>query len=303
MRSRKPIGIAVAIILGILLVTWIITRNETDTGSGSGAAVGKFDSVDGSSKSASDLTQPTDKPDHGDGRSPSPSTKESSAFNHARSCARFYRLAEFFDQMSKDPSSPLKNDAAAASLTEDQRAALMSNLQYVEEHQGSCGEIPLEDRALGYQLYNLAYEAARAGDMQAAACFTLGGWSIKAKNDAELRNFAKFYATNTRNFIADGVRRGNWKVVNAAVAAARTQHGIQEHIGFSNEERYYWYRLSQLGSPTPDWENTMGYEAANVAISMDATAMARAESMAMASFVDQFGKQKMKEEDLTSCDM
>lgn len=234
---------------------------------------------------------------------PPPSVKAAEAFDFALSCARYSRLRAFFDQATKDPNSALNSEATASSLSDDQLQALRSNLQYVESREQQCGGIPDSDRVAGYRLYRLADETARQGNMQAAACFVLAQWPVQPTSEMESQEFANYYATSAKQLMVDGVRHGNWKVVNAAVAAARTQHGLQESIAFTDEERYYWYRLSQLGAPTANWESMMGYEAASLAKSLGGAFVARAESRAISDFARYFKNRKMNESDLASCEV
>lgn len=227
----------------------------------------------------------------------------STSFREAANCAKYLRLADFFAKASKDPASALNSPEVAASLSVEQRRSLEENLEFVEENGADCERTSANDPKAGGGLYMLAEKAARAGDMNAAACFVLAKWPVSDSSEQSMQQLANQYGRTAREFVNSGVSAGNWKVVNAGVAAARVQHGILGAIGFSPEEKYYLYRLSQLGAPNTSWEGAMGYEAADLARSLNNADRERAESKAVSDFSRYFEKRRMNEGDLSSCDV
>jgi hypothetical protein len=134
--------------------------------------------------------------------------------------------------------------------------SLKTTSQELEElgNTGACTGV--DESSANRQLYPALLDAAKAGDWDAASCYAVA--PVAAPDEQLTPESVAAYRSATRNFVVEGIRRGDWRFVSIAELAVGDNamrhpgqfkrslfHGF---ITPDEKKRYGYVRLERLGA-------------------------------------------------------
>lgn len=204
------------------------------------------------------------------------------SYEFLRDCITYVRFGAIMQREAHNPEFALNNPQQMSKLPSRDQDRLNRYASIVQKKKEECGSFNSAESyaAASREMYNLALELGKKGDVEAATCFVEAPWAVPGGPSAEAEELESMYAENAKKLADYGVRQGNWRSVLAAFQAAQAEHGISSNIGYSVEERYSLARLLQMGSIDPELSSAYGYDAARLSANLNATVIASAEKRA-----------------------
>ncbi len=153
-------------------------------------------------------------------------------FTETSTCLRVARLDAAFQADLKDKNSFLNNpdgfheDAKQKAADIDVIEKEMDEIRQVDP---LCANMPADFN--DGRIYQVALEAARAGDSKATACLLLAQHDSPRVTPQQ----GRAYAAEVMQLADDGLRRGDWNVALAMpfVYSSRTVDNFSSHLGYA----------------------------------------------------------------------
>lgn len=204
------------------------------------------------------------------------------SYEFLRDCITYVRFGAIMQREAHNPEFALNNPRLMSKLPSITQDRLNRYASIVQSKERECGSFssPENYAAASREMYDLALELGKKGDVEAATCFVEAPWAVPSGPSAEAEELESIYAKNAKNLADYGIRQGNWRSVMAAFHAGQAEHGISSNIGYSVEERYSLARLLQMGSIDPELSSAYGYDAARLSANLNATVIASADKRA-----------------------
>lgn len=176
-------------------------------------------------------------------------------FNDLSECLHVSRLDAAFRAEVKDKNSFLNNPGGSPLSTKQKTKDLdviKKELDEIRRTEVLCGNLPGDFN--DGRIYQVALQAARAGDADATACLLMAPYDTRRPTPDEGRE----YATEVMRLAEDGLGEGNWNVASAMrfIYATWSVDGTGSHAGYQGflktpdpVKELQYSELIRLGTP------------------------------------------------------